>query len=144
MNTGIKAVLIIGGLMLLLTVLGVGGMFWYFRAHEQEFTAQTETAKQAGRQAGTNATGEQCVTRTLSDFKADPGMSQAIGARTFLRSCLLVSTDNPKLCARVPGPLNVLDQAAWLQEECEANGLGNNTLCPRVLREVVGYCASAK
>jgi hypothetical protein len=101
-----------------------------------------ETAR-AGRDAGIafgeSHNHEECVTRALQRYKADPGFASAVSARLFLHACLVNGRPVPGFCAGVPSPKQIGASASWRVGRCRAIGISDN-FCHQVLAPVQEFC----
>ena len=130
---------------LVAAVLGVlllagGGYFFYQYYGKDMLGAAMQTAEE-GQSFGRDADERQCLNETLDRYRGDRGMTTAIKARIFLKSCLDESRGSAGFCDGVPGPFEFSRTVSWRQEKCEQADLAGDQFCQQFFEEVQKYCA---
>ena len=121
-----------------LLLAGAGYFFWK-NYGEGMIEAAKQTADE-GQAFGRASDEWRCVNETLGRYRNERGMTSAIKARIFLKSCLETSRGAAGFCDGVPARTEFTRTVAWRQEKCEQANLSGDQFCPQFFEEVQQYC----
>ena len=119
-----------------------GGVYWWKNYGSGMVEGMKHTAEE-GQTYGRDADDAKCLNESLARYKRDAGLTGAISARIFLKSCLEQSGPSAGFCDGVPAKSEFTRTADWRGERCEQAGLGRDQFCPQFFEEVQEYCASS-
>lgn len=132
----LKALLIVGVVIVLLVVGVVGaGVFWWTR-NKDAFMARVAE----GKDFGSHSDNQGCVDESVSRYKKEPGLSSAISTSIFMRTCLDASRPTPGFCESVPGKTEFMKTAQWRRDQCARIDLAKDSYCQQLFQPVQEYC----
>jgi hypothetical protein len=141
MASFLKALLVVGVLIVVLLIIaGVAGYSWYSK-HGREFMEAARNAQAEGVQFGEETDDQGCLDEALARHKKAGGFSQAIAHNLFLKGCLSSSEQTDGFCEGVPRRIQVMASAAWQIKKCGAAGF-NDPFCRQIFGQVQEYCES--
>ena len=140
MPTWLKAVLIIGALIILL-IAGVAGLGYYvWKKHGPELVASGQRGMEEGREFGAQTDNQGCVDEGVARHRRAAGFGDNLRTGIFLHSCLEASRPVPNFCDGVPGALQFMKTVEWRRAQCERYGLGQDQQCPQLFQQVQQFC----
>ena len=136
----LKALLIVGIIVVLLIVGVVGaGVFWWMR-NKDALMARAKEVVTEGQDFGKRSDNQACVDETVSRYKKDPGFGSAISNSIFMRTCLEASRSTPGFCDSVPRETEFIKSGRWRIEQCRHYDLSNDQYCGQMFQPVQKYC----
>jgi hypothetical protein len=136
----LKALLIVGIVIVLLVVGVVGaGVFWWMR-NKDALMARAKEVVAEGKDFGSHSDNQGCVDETMSRYKKEPGFSSAISNSIFMRTCLDASRPTPGFCTSVPGKTEFVKAAEWRRDQCARVDLSKDGYCQQLFQPVEEYC----
>jgi hypothetical protein len=140
MQTWLKAVLIIGALVVLL-IAGVAGLGVYvWKKHGPGLVASGQQGLAEGKEFGARTDNQGCVDEGVARQRKAVGFGELMKSGIFLRSCLDASRPVPNFCDGVPGALQFVKAVEWRKAQCEKYGLGQDQQCPQLFQQVQQFC----
>lgn len=146
MSNGTKVVTIILGIAGVLLVIMAGVGVWAWKTKGAQWT---EELREVGvkeiaeaRQAGANATKQDCLQLAIARLQQDQGFMGQVKAGVFTQHCLDVAKGELPYCADAPPMSEIIKTAAWGMRVSEALGL-NNANHP-IVRGVHEHCVKPK
>lgn len=141
MASFLKALLVVGVLIVVVAIVaGVAAYSWYSR-HGREFMEAARKAQAEGVQFGEETDDQGCLDETLARHKQAGGFSQALAHTLFLKGCLSASEQTDGFCEGVPKRTQVMASATWQIKKCSAAGF-NDPFCRQIFAQVQEYCES--
>ena len=139
-----KALIIVVALMILL-VVGViaAGAFWWSR-NKDALLARGKAVIEEGEKAGRETDNQGCEDRTVTRYKAEPGITNAIASSIFFQSCLTKSKATPGYCDEVPGPTEFIRTGQWELQACGNVGLESDQYCRNLFQAKQKFCEMKK
>ena len=135
----LKIVLVAVAALILICGLGIGATTWLVKSKSGDLKALGEKAQKKGEEIAARTNAEGCVVETLAALKVESGILASIEGSVVLQACLNAS-DLPKtFCDGVPGDDTILEQAAWVRDECARRGESGDN-CHTVLKMVPKVC----
>jgi hypothetical protein len=140
MPTWLKVLLIVLIVIILLVVGVVGaGVFWWMRNKDRLISRAKEVATE-GQDFGRNSDNQGCVDASISRYKQEPGLTNAISTGIFMRTCLNASRPTPGFCDDVPKATEFVKSAQWRVEQCRRIELSRDNYCQQLFQPVQEYC----
>jgi hypothetical protein len=142
MSSGVKALLVVVGCLVLLGVACGGfGIYWWSK-NGQGLIESGKKAFEGGREFGVQTDNRGCLDESIIKLKKAQGIGDHIQVGIFLRTCLDASRETPGFCEGVPQPTEFTRTAQWQVEECRKAGLANNQQCGQLFSQVQQYCGT--
>jgi hypothetical protein len=137
----LKALLVVGVVLVLLAIVaGVAGYWWYTK-HGREFMEAARQAHAEGVQFGEETDDEGCLHEALARHKQAGGLAQSISHNLFLKGCLSSSEQTEGFCDGVPKRLQIVASMTWQTKRCAGAGFTDPT-CRQLFAQVQEYCES--
>ncbi|HEV7889715.1 MAG TPA: hypothetical protein VGP08_03705 [Pyrinomonadaceae bacterium] len=140
MPTWLKAVLIIGGLLLVLLLAAVGTLVYLGVKHGPALIEAGKHSLEEGHAYGRTTDEQGCVDEAVARHKRAEGLSGIISTSFFMNSCLEVSRPTPNFCDAVPRRSEFMKGAQWQMDECKRYGLRPERQCGQLFQQVQQYC----
>jgi hypothetical protein len=144
MPTWVKVVLIVVlvGFVVLAVVVVVAAR--WVKSQAGTLSKESEVVMAEAEAFGKGKDGEACVAEALTRLKTSSGFIGDAKVKMFLQHCLSAATVAPETCEGVPPPMEIMDSARWIREECERRGLANNQRCLGLISALQVHCAMMK
>ncbi len=140
MPTWLKVVLIVGGLLLVLVVASLVGLFFVAKRYIPEIVEAGKQNTEEGRQYGLLTDNEGCVNEAASRHKHAEGFRDLLKEPFFMQSCLAASRPTPGFCDDVPSRFEFMKSAQWQLDECKRYGLAPESQCAQLFQQVQIFC----
>ena len=140
MPTWLKVVLAIVGLLVVLGVVAVVGLFYVAKKYGPGLMEAGKHSMEEGREYGRRTDNEGCVTEAVARHTRAHGISDMIGNGLFFRTCLDASRPTPGFCDDVPTRLEFMKSARWQLDECKRRGLSPENQCGQLFQQVQQFC----
>ena len=140
MPTWLKVVLIVGGLLLVLLVASLVGLFFVAKRYVPELVEAGKQNTEEGRRYGSLTDNEGCVAEAATRHKRAEGIGDLFKETFFLQSCLEASRPTPGFCDDVPSRLEFMKSARWQLDECKRRGLTPESQCGQLFQQVQHFC----
>jgi hypothetical protein len=141
MASFLKALLVVGVLILLVAIIaGVAGYYWYSK-HGRQFIESARQAQAEGVQFGEETDDQGCLDEALARHKQAGGLARGIAQNLFLKGCLSASEQTDGFCEGIPRRTQVVASAGWQIKRCGEAGF-NDPFCRQIFGQVQEYCES--
>ncbi len=141
MASFLKALLVVGVILILLAIIaGVGGYYWYSK-HGRQFVESTRKARDEGVEFGEETDDQGCLAEALARHKRLSGFGDAIAQNVFLAGCFSSSETTDGFCDDVPKRLGLIATATWQTRKCAEAGF-SDPFCRQIFAQVQQYCES--
>jgi hypothetical protein len=137
-----KILMIIFGVLALISIVVVGGVYMWWKQSGKEFMESTADAYTEARKAGAGMDEQACLDHAIAVVKTADGQSigGAIRNSVTLKGCLQSSKALPAFCGGIPAKTDFLAGAAWEVNFCSKLG-ADGQFCQQLVREVPTYCS---
>ena len=136
----LKALLIVAVVIVLLVLGCIGvGVYWWMKNKDALLARAKEVATE-GRDFGRNSDNQACVDESVSRYKKEPGISNAISTSIFMRMCLDASRPTPGFCTNVPKATDFIKAAQWRVDQCRKIDLASDSYCQQLFQPVQEFC----
>lgn len=140
MPTWLKVVLIVGGLLLVLFVASLVGLFFLAKKYVPEMVEAGKQNIEEGRRVGRLTDNEGCVAEAVTRHKHAEGIGDLFKGPFFLQACLEASRPTPGFCDDVPDRLEFMKSAHWQLDECKRYGFKPESQCGQLFQQVQQFC----
>lgn len=140
MPTWLKVLLVVGGLLLVLLVAAVAGLFYVARTYGPGIVEAGKHSMEEGRDYGRRTDNEGCLNESVARHARAAGFSEILKNNLFLNSCLEASRPTPGFCDDVPGRAEIMKGARWQMDECKRYGLKPESQCGQLFQQVQQFC----
>ena len=140
MNSTAKGFLIGCSILFVIGVIVIGAMALFLKSKGTELVTKGRQVSEQGQAFGRYVTESECLTESLTRYRSETGMINAVKQSVWLRGCLEPSTAEPDFCAGVPPRDELNASASWLVERCRQYGFSGDANCPNILQAMQGYC----
>ena len=138
----VQALLIVCAVLVLLCAgaLWLGVYVW--QRHGRGFFERGEEAYREGREFGGRTDSRGCLTEAVERHRRAASFGELFGTNLFLRGCLGAAAPTPGFCDGVPGQLEFVKTAEWVNGECRRHGLPPERRCHQLFTQVQQFCAA--
>jgi hypothetical protein len=141
MASFLKALLVVGVVLVLLAVVaGAAGYYWYSK-HGRQFMEAARQAHEEGVQFGEETDDGGCLHEALARHRQAGGFGQSIAHNVFLKGCLSSSEQTDGFCDGVPKRTQIVASATWQTKRCAGAGF-TDASCRQLFAQVQEYCES--
>jgi hypothetical protein len=136
----LKVLLIIVVVVVVLVLGCIGAGVYYVSRNKDAWLAKGKAVVTEGRDFGRHSDNQGCVDESISRYKKEPGMVNAISNSIFMQSCLDSSRPTPNFCADVPKATEFVRSAQWRVEQCRKIDLSSDSYCQQLFQPVQQFC----
>jgi hypothetical protein len=140
MPTWLKVVLIVGGLLVVLVVASLVGLFFVAKRYIPEMVEAGKQNTEEGQRYGRLTDNEGCVNEAAARHKHAEGFRDLIKEPFFIQACLAASRPTPGFCDDVPSRFEFMKSARWQLDECKRYGLAPESQCGQLFQQVQQFC----
>lgn len=139
MRTYVKVLIVLFVIGFVLLVGIIGGGFYWWSTHKDEYIEAAKTATDEGAKYGSGVDNQACLDKALAQDRENPSFTGSIKTGLFLTGCLPASRETPGFCSNVPEETEIIKSATWRVEQCQKAGLSDN-YCQQIVGQVQKYC----
>lgn len=145
MSKNAKIVLIIAGILAVISILCVGGVFFigYFVVDNKG----VEKSMNDGTEFGKTTDNLGCQTKVVSMIRSLDGINinETLKMQYYFTACLEASRPTPNFCDGVANPFaDIFNDDKSKDAECTKLGLEGSITCRQVIEEKLDFCMNKK
>jgi hypothetical protein len=138
----LKALLILGGIFVVVAVAIVVGAVLWFRANAGDLQKMGTRGMAEGSAFGAGKGPATCETEALTRVEACHGIMCQAEVKIFLDACFRASTPDAHFCDGVPKRGKIFETVGWVDSECQRLGKKKgDQMCTQLLQAVPEYCS---
>ncbi len=138
----VKALLILGGVVVLVGGAVVVATVLWFRANKGELKNAGTRGINQGAAFGKGKGPAECEREALTRVEACHGIMCQAEEKLFLDACFRAADPDPHYCDGVPKQGEILATMRWEQDECRRLGKkSGDQLCMQLMQAVPEYCS---
>ena len=140
MQTWMKVLLVLGGLLLVLVVLAVVAGFFVVRRYGPGLVEAGKQTFSEGAEYGQRTDNEGCLNEAAARQARVEGFTDMVRNGIFMQSCLEASRPTPGFCDGVPRQMEFMKAVSWQQQQCRRYGLKPEQQCGQLFQGVQRFC----
>jgi len=140
MQTWLKVLLIVGGLIVVLIITIAVATFVLVKRYGPQIVETVQKTGNEGEEYGRRTDNEGCLNEAVARHSRAEGFGDALKNTIFLRTCLDASRPTPGFCDGVPHQFEFIKGAQWQLQECKRYGLRPERQCAQIFQQVQQFC----
>ena len=140
MPTWMKILLVVGGLLLVLTVLAVVAGYFVVRRYGPELVEAGKQTFNEGAEYGQRTDNEGCLNEAVARYARVEGFADMVKTGVFMQVCLETSRPTPGFCDGVPRQTEFMKAMTWQHQQCKRFGLKPEQQCGQLFQGVQRFC----
>lgn len=140
MQSWVKVLLIIGGLLVLLVVGAVVAVYFAVSRYGPGLMEAGQRTYNEGAEYGRRTDNEGCLNEAAARHAHVNGFTDFVRNGIFMESCLEASRPTPGFCDGVPTETEFMKAITWQHQQCKRFGLRPEQQCNQLFQGVQRFC----
>jgi len=140
MPTWMKILLVVGGLLLVLTVMAVVAGYFVVSRYGPGLVEAGQQTFNEGAEYGQRTDNEGCLNEAAARQARVEGFGDMIKNGIFMEVCLESSRPTPGFCDGIPRQTEFMKAITWQHQQCKRFGLKPEQHCTQLFQGVQRFC----